>query len=160
MTRRGSPRHKCARTHCLSSRVASSAGCGSGATRLLIVQQAHSRVGSRMCAVSAVRLDFVADCLGGRASTRDLQPTGGSHTMESERKSEPLITNQIGPYRVLSLLGAGGMGEVYRARDTRLGRDVAIKFLPAAVSADSGRRARLEREARLLATLNHPNIAH
>jgi len=60
---------------------------------------------------------------------------------------------------VLGLIGAGGMGEVYRARDSRLGREVAIKVLPAAVSADAGRRARFEREAQLLASLNHANIA-
>jgi Tol biopolymer transport system component/tRNA A-37 threonylcarbamoyl transferase component Bud32 len=66
---------------------------------------------------------------------------------------------RIGPYEVLALLGAGGMGEVYRARDARLGRDVAIKALPAALQHDGERLARFEREARLLASLNHPNIA-
>ena len=62
-------------------------------------------------------------------------------------------------YRIVSLLGVGGMGEVYRARDTTLGREVAIKVLPARFAADRGRLARFEREARLLATLNHPHIA-
>src|SRR5688500_13838239 len=66
---------------------------------------------------------------------------------------------RLGPYEIVSLLGAGGMGEVYRARDTRLGRDVAIKALPAALAHDPERLARFEREARLLASLNHPNIA-
>jgi hypothetical protein len=66
---------------------------------------------------------------------------------------------RIGAYEIVDLLGAGGMGEVYRARDVRLGRDVALKVLPEAVAADPERRARLEREARLLASLNHPNIA-
>ena len=70
------------------------------------------------------------------------------------------IGARIGPYEVTGAIGAGGMGEVYRARDTRLGRDVAIKILPAAVSGDSDRRARFEREAKTLAALNHPNIAH
>ncbi len=66
---------------------------------------------------------------------------------------------QIGSYQVVALLGAGGMGEVYRARDTRLNRDVAMKILPEAFARDSERMARFEREARLLASLNHPNIA-
>src|SRR5262249_32730842 len=65
---------------------------------------------------------------------------------------------RLGPYEVLSALGAGGMGEVYRARDTRLVRDVAIKVLPSEVAADSERRARFEREARAVAALQHPNI--
>jgi serine/threonine protein kinase/Tol biopolymer transport system component len=69
-----------------------------------------------------------------------------------------LIGRQIGPYRVLSLLGAGGMGEVYRARDNKLGRDVAIKVLPAIFASDQDRLARFGREARLLASLNHPHI--
>jgi eukaryotic-like serine/threonine-protein kinase len=64
-----------------------------------------------------------------------------------------------GTYEILAPLGAGGMGEVYRARDTRLRRDVAIKVLPASLAADPERLARLEREARLLAALNHPNVA-
>ena len=66
---------------------------------------------------------------------------------------------RIGPYEILSALGAGGMGEVYRARDTKLGRDVAIKSLPAAFLHEPERVARLQREAQLLASLNHPHIA-
>jgi Tol biopolymer transport system component len=66
---------------------------------------------------------------------------------------------KLGPYEVLAPLGAGGMGEVYRARDTRLGRDVAIKLLPAEVAQDAERLARFRREAHLLASLNHPHIA-
>ncbi len=66
---------------------------------------------------------------------------------------------RLGPYEILSPLGAGGMGEVYRARDTRLNRDVALKVLPAPVAADAERMARFEREAQVLASLNHPNIA-
>ena len=66
---------------------------------------------------------------------------------------------RLGGYEILSPLGAGGMGEVYRARDTRLKRDVAIKVLPETLSADPDRLARFQREAELLATLNHPNIA-
>ena len=66
---------------------------------------------------------------------------------------------ELGPYRILGPLDAGGMGEVYRALDTRLHREVAVKVLPAALSGDPERIARLEREARLLAALNHPHIA-
>ena len=65
---------------------------------------------------------------------------------------------RVGPYEIVGRLGAGGMGEVYRARDTKLGRDVALKILPASMTADADRLTRFEREARLLATLNHPNI--
>ena len=65
----------------------------------------------------------------------------------------------FGPYEILSLLGAGGMGEVYRARDTRLGRDVALKTLPESVTHDPERLARFSREAQVLAALNHPHIA-
>jgi serine/threonine protein kinase len=65
---------------------------------------------------------------------------------------------RLGPYEVVSQLGAGGMGEVYRARDGRLDRDVAIKVLPAGVAGDPDRRARFEREARAIAALSHPNI--
>jgi serine/threonine-protein kinase len=67
--------------------------------------------------------------------------------------------NKLGPYEIQSPLGAGGMGEVYRARDPRLARDVALKVLPEAFAADSERMARFEREAKVLASLNHPNVA-
>jgi eukaryotic-like serine/threonine-protein kinase len=66
---------------------------------------------------------------------------------------------RLGPYEILSPLGAGGMGEVYRARDPRLGRDVAVKVLSEEFFEGEERRRRFEREARLLATLNHPGIA-
>src|ERR1700730_6067315 len=70
-----------------------------------------------------------------------------------------LLGRQFGPYRILSPLGAGGMGEVYQAHDAKLRRDVAIKVIPAAFVHDSDRLSRFQREARMLASLNHPNIA-
>src|SRR5450631_835836 len=71
----------------------------------------------------------------------------------------PLLAGvKLGPYEILSPLGAGGMGEVYRAHDSRLGRDVAIKVLPQRLSATDDLRARFEREARTLSQLNHPHI--
>ena len=71
----------------------------------------------------------------------------------------PLIAGaRLGPYEIVSALGAGGMGEVYRVRDPRLGRDVAVKVLPAGFSTDAERLQRFEQEARAAAALNHPNI--
>src|SRR5262245_15605207 len=73
----------------------------------------------------------------------------------------PLATgSRLGVYEIHGSLGAGGMGEVYRARDTKLNRYVALKTLPAAFTDDPERLARFHREAQVLASLNHPNIAH
>src|ERR1700682_5876860 len=66
---------------------------------------------------------------------------------------------RLGPYEILAPIGAGGMGEVYRVKDTRLKRDVALKVLPEAFANDPERMARFQREAQVLASLNHPNIA-
>ena len=68
--------------------------------------------------------------------------------------------SRLGHYDVTALIGEGGMGEVYRARDTKLDRDVALKVLPQAFTDDPDRLARFEREAKVLASLNHPNIGH
>ena len=67
---------------------------------------------------------------------------------------------RLGSYEIVTPLGAGGMGEVYRARDSKLKREVALKVLPAEVANDRERLARFQREAEVLASLNHPNIAH
>ncbi|HYT69255.1 MAG TPA: protein kinase [Vicinamibacterales bacterium] len=82
---------------------------------------------------------------------------GGPATGDSA--SHNLAGQRLGSFQVQALLGRGGMGEVYRAHDSKLGRDVAIKVLPRALIADAGRLASLEREARVVASLNHPNIA-
>src|SRR5579863_4708404 len=71
---------------------------------------------------------------------------------------ELAIGSRLGPYEILARIGAGGMGDVYRASDTKLGRSVAIKVLPPGFVDDPGRLARFQREARMLASLNHPNI--
>src|SRR5438034_1511149 len=70
-----------------------------------------------------------------------------------------MIGHSLTHYRITAKLGEGGMGEVYRATDTKLGREVAIKVLPAAFAGDAARMARFEREAQILASLNHPHIA-
>ena len=80
-----------------------------------------------------------------------------AHVLADEHGAS-LVGRQIGSHQILSLLGAGGMGEVYRARDTKLGRDVAIKVVADVFLSDPERLARFEREARVLATLNHPHI--
>src|SRR6516225_294695 len=67
-------------------------------------------------------------------------------------------STRLGHYEILAPLGAGGMGEVYRARDTRLGREVAVKVLPEALASNTERQARFEREAKAVAALSHPNI--
>lgn len=69
------------------------------------------------------------------------------------------VGDKLGPYEILAPIGAGGMGEVYKARDTKLDREVAIKVLPVALAQDPARLARFEREAKVLASLNHPHIA-
>ena len=95
--------------------------------------------------------DSATGFLGHAAVTMppDLFSASGPHIKPGE---------SLGGYQVQGLLGAGGMGDVYPARDTKLGRDVAIKILPRAFTSDPDRLARFEREARALAALNHPNI--
>jgi len=88
--------------------------------------------------------------------------TGGllQFSNSSEERGLALLAGtRLGPYEIVSPLGAGGMGEVYRARDLKLGRSVAIKVLPADVARDPEKLGRFQREAKVLASLNHPNIA-
>ena len=92
----------------------------------------------------------IESLLGDDSRVNALLEPKGSHTAR--------IGQRIGSYEIRSLLGVGGMGEVYRARDSKLDRDVAIKVLPVAVASDAERLARFQREARLLASLNHPHI--
>ena len=84
----------------------------------------------------------------------------GPRSPESNpRKSMPLAAGlRLGPYEILAPLGAGGMGEVYRARDSKLARDIAVKVLPAGTTSDPAALARFEREARAVAQRSHPNI--
>jgi serine/threonine protein kinase/Tol biopolymer transport system component len=88
----------------------------------------------------------------------DGEALAGAAQMVSDVGASVLTGRRLGAYQVQARLGAGGMGEVYRARDTKLGRDVAIKILPHVFTSDPERLARFEREARMLAALNHPNI--
>ena len=85
-------------------------------------------------------------------------PVRASDLIASELTPADMSGRVLGGYHLSALLGAGSMGEVYRARDARLGRDVAIKILPRDMTSNSDRLARFEREARVLAALNHPNI--
>jgi Tol biopolymer transport system component len=123
----------------------------------------------------AAREAFVADaCAGDEVLRREVESLLRQQSQANGFLSEPalvgaaqrlatefgrsLIGRKLGAYQIQSLLGAGGMGEVYRARDTTLGRDVAIKILPRPFIGDPERLVRFEREARVLASLNHPHI--
>jgi serine/threonine protein kinase len=118
---------------------------------------------------AALRAAFLAEACKHDASLKsEVEAMLAAHDAAGSFGAEtfaPLATKQLAPgtrlgvYRIETLVGAGGMGEVYRARDTKLQRDVAIKVLPEAFARDTERLARFEREARTLASLNHPNIA-
>lgn len=117
---------------------------------------------------------LVEACAGDNALRREVESLLAQPASAKEFLGEPALVaaaqlgsdigasvltgRRLGIYQVYALLGAGGMGEVYRARDTKVGRDVAIKILPRLFTSDPDRLARFEREARVLATLNHPNI--
>ena len=111
---------------------------------------------------------FLADACAGDDALRCEVESLLAHDGGAAFLSTPAVANGIGggirigqalgPYVISAQIGEGGMGEVYRARDAKLGRDVAIKILPRAFAADPDRLARFEREARMLASLNHPHI--
>ena len=104
---------------------------------------------------SLLRYDEAADRFMERPAVEEV-----ARMVSSDLESNvDLAGRRLGVYRIEARIGAGGMGEVYRARDTKLGRDVAIKVLPRALTLRADRRARFEREARVLASLNHPHIA-
>src|ERR1700746_1058747 len=91
-----------------------------------------------------------------------MRKTAGQTARSAKLSTNPAMAlsvgDRLGPYEILAPIGAGGMGEVYRARDTRLGREVAIKVLSEALSSDPDRLKRFEREARSASSLNHANI--
>jgi len=104
---------------------------------------------------SLLRYENAADGFMARPAVEEVARLVSSHS----ESNMDLAGRRLGVYQIELRIGAGGMGEVYRARDTKLGRDVAIKVLPRALLRSADRRARFEREARLLASLNHPHIA-
>jgi eukaryotic-like serine/threonine-protein kinase len=113
------------------------------------------------CAGDADLRREVESLLAGSASAEGVLDRGGmaaAVALVGQDAGSALTGRRFGPYRVVAPLGAGGMGEVYRAHDTRLERDVALKILPAAFTASPDRLDRFEREARVLAALNHPHI--
>ena len=122
----------------------------------------RARVLAELCAGDA-DLRREVESLLAHASSAPGALDAGAVGMAAQLVTAPdqtvLSGRRLGVYQIIAPLGKGGMGEVYRARDTRLGRDVAIKFLPRAFTTDADRLARFEREARVLASLNHPNIA-
>jgi serine/threonine-protein kinase len=123
--------------------------------------QARAAFLARACAGDAALQREVESLLAGESSAEGFMSVPAAPVALSEMLDHPhgtLVGRRLGSFAVGSLLGVGGMGDVYRAHDDTLDRDVAIKVLPPAFTADPERRARLEREARLLATLNHPHI--
>src|SRR5262245_58291716 len=128
-----------------------------------LTRPAHERAVflAEACAADPVLRREVESLLAQSASGEFLAAPGIAVAAEMVTTSgaSVLTGRRIGVYQIHALLGAGGMGEVYRARDTKLGRDVAIKVLPHTFTADPDRLARFEREARVLASLNHPHIA-
>ena len=127
--------------------------------------------GARALALDARPAYLAAACDGDEALRQEVEMLLASHEQATSFLETPAVLfddtmltkslegQRIGPYQIAARIGAGGMGEVYRARDTKLNRDVAIKVLLPAVANDPDRLARFSREAQLLASLNHPHIA-
>ncbi|PWT80090.1 MAG: hypothetical protein C5B57_12760 [Blastocatellia bacterium] len=107
---------------------------------------------------ASAEVRIAADAESGQGAGDPALQGAGDSTLQGADSPAALVGRQLGVYRLTALLGAGGIGEVYRAHDTRLGRDVAIKVLRHEFSADSDQIARFEREARVLASLHHPHI--
>ena len=139
----------------------------------------RAREAARICEAALDRPAFereafvVEECAGDEALRREVESLLGQLSKADKFLQRPalevaatrvverhalVLGQQVGPYLIQGLLDAGGMGEVYRSRDTKLGRDVAIKILPRLFTSDPDRLARFEREARVLASLNHPHI--
>jgi eukaryotic-like serine/threonine-protein kinase len=110
------------------------------------------------CAGDEALRSEVESLLAHASSARDFLDAPALELVGAEDRDQSLIGRQFGSHRIVALLGTGGMGDVYRAQDTKLGRDVAIKVLPPIFGSDPERRRRFDREARLLASLNHPHI--
>src|SRR5262249_52927268 len=135
-------------------------------------QQARRVLSDALECDPGLREEYLAEaCAGDEALRKEVVALLAAHERAGSFLEKPVLRSgvppaamqlssgtRLGVYEVRSLIGAGGMGEVYRARDTRLGRDVAIKILPSAFTGDADRLNRFEREARVLATLNHPHI--
>jgi serine/threonine protein kinase len=135
--------------------------CGSGA--LERSESERTRFVEQACAGDDALRQEVESLLGYRSEAQELMDKPAAEMLAQSLANHVLqleIGRQIGSYKILSLIGGGGMGQVYKAADTRLDREVAIKVLSGTLARDREWLARFEREAKMLAALNHPNIAH
>src|SRR5262245_1937131 len=128
--------------------------------RSALTRATHERTAfvEEACAGDSDLRREVESLLARETATNQFLSTPAVALMASSEETAGFIGRQFGPYTILDLLGNGGMGQVYRARDRQLDRDVAIKILPPLFTTDPDRLARFEREAKILAALNHPHI--